>query len=101
MVGPGAGEAATEIIAVNKFRPRSSQRRERYIRLGWRGTNSRRAKNGAPHHGGLVYIQRGGISPAIFFNQVINISAVAFGERRAFDEQNVFGIELCAAREVV
>jgi len=37
----------------------------------------------------------------VFPFQVIDISAVGLGERRAFDEQNILGVELGAEREVI
>ncbi|PYK37667.1 MAG: hypothetical protein DME49_10965 [Verrucomicrobia bacterium] len=38
---------------------------------------------------------------SIFLHQMVDVSTVRFGQRRAFDEQNVFGVELRAARKVV
>ena len=40
-------------------------------------------------------------SGAILRDQVVDVPAVGLGERRAFDEQNILGVELGAAREVV
>ena len=38
---------------------------------------------------------------AIFLQKMIDVNAVAFGERGAFEEEDVFGVELRAAREIV
>jgi len=32
---------------------------------------------------------------------MVDVNAVGFGQRRAFDEQNVFGVELCAPRKII
>ena len=40
-------------------------------------------------------------SAGILRFQVIDVTAVGLGERRAFDEENVLGVELGAPREVV
>ncbi len=40
-------------------------------------------------------------SGRVFPLQVIDVNAVGLGERCAFDEQNILGVELGAAREVI
>ena len=37
----------------------------------------------------------------VFLFQVIDVGAVGFGERRVFDKENILGVELSAAREVI
>src|ERR1017187_4821127 len=44
-------------------------------------------------------LRRGRGSVLLF--QVIDVNAICFGERRAFDKENIFGVELRAPREVI
>src|ERR1035438_8008386 len=44
-------------------------------------------------------LRRGRGSVLLF--QVIDVNAVGFGQRGAFDKENIFGIELRATREVI
>ena len=38
---------------------------------------------------------------SVLLDQVVDVSAVGFGERRTLDEQNVFSVELGASREII